>query len=232
MKSYKAIIVAATIALIVCILCFHISNNAVVPMERNGYKIEHSMNYDDVVYSLKVYEDYLGAQEGKLSIDEELKGRLIDNSSFKNETYRIMIRDFKYDNYNKYLNDEREKVLNKYSVFREVSNEKVREEIIRFARVSFLRVNIDAYNNYMKPILDQITNLGLSFEEKYIDLLTDDGEVYSTQLYIVAYADSSLIEQLSSFLIDKEYGFTIDLAPPFVDNESSSVYYNDPWFMN
>ena len=143
-----------------------------------------------------------------------------------------MIRDFKYDNYNKYLNDEREKVLNKYSVFREVTNEKVREEIIRFARVSFLRVNIDAYNNYMKPILDQIMNLGLSFEEKYIDLLTDDGEVYSTQLYIVAYADSSLIEQLSSFLIDKEYGFTIDLAPPFVDNESSSVYYNDPWFMN
>ncbi len=93
-------------------------------------------------------------------------------------------------------------------------------------------VNYTAYERWMKPILEKAEGFGLVFETKRIDFLTRDYQREQSKLYVVAYIDAYLINRFAEMLEDSEYGFTLDLAPPFVDYESSSVTHDDPWFMN
>lgn len=210
-----------------------------VPSENEEEQIANDqvMDTDNAVYLYSdAVEGYRSPIDGAVAFNWELSSWLSRDDVPEDQVYRIFIRAFSSDEYDAFITKEISELRNKYLGFEEVSPA-VDKELGRQLRISSLRIYNEAYEKWIKPVLDQAEDFGLVFEEKYIDFILNEdngtykeGEVYTTKMYLVAYADKYLIEQLCELAEGKDYGITIDLAPPYVDYESASVSFNDPFF--
>lgn len=198
---------------------------------------DHILDTNNAVYlPSELAQGNGGGHSGKVVMDPELLLWITDNTKPKEHTddqvYRIVIRSFISQEYSSFIRDEYWCVRRKYLNI-DVGEEHsyLKAELLRFCREWEFRMRCEGYRRYMKPILDEAKEFGLVFEEKRIDFLTKDDKVNHSELFVVAYADKYLIERFSELIEGKEYGFRLDLAPPYVDYDSP-IYANDPWRNN
>lgn len=197
----------------------------------------HFMDLDNTVYLYSdAVEGYRSPVHGTLAFNWELSSWLSRDDLPEDQVFRIFIRAFSSDEYDVFISKGITELRNKYIGIEDTSPP-VNKELHRQLQVSSLRIYIEGYEKWIKPVLDQAADFGLVFEEKYIDfVISEDNEtynereVYTTKMYLVAYADRCLIERLCELVEGKEYGITIDLAPSYVDYESATVSFDDPFF--
>ena len=166
---------------------------------------------------------------------------LLDETN--DQVYRVYIETFQCQAYHEYIVKQCERIRLTYPAFanglRERAPDDSESDVLRKVRQILVEdsfhIYYEAYERWMKPVLDKAEEYGLVFEAKRIDFLAGEetdsyraGEVIQAKLYVVAYVDAYLLNRFAEMLEGTEYGFKLDLAPQYIDYESAS--FNDPFF--
>lgn len=134
-----------------------------------------------------------------------------------------------YDKLNKELDQIKSSEIKESYEAKKKSIDDEFNRISQILREDSTKLYLSAYEIYFKPIMPSLKEFGIDVFEKKINFI-QDGEVWTSKMYCIAYVDQHLIKQLENLVIDKDFGLGLDIAPEFVNRDSSDVDLREPYF--